>query len=213
MFSLLLFLTLTLTSKAQEAKDLFDLLDALKITTVHLTFDDGPNPKYTPEVLDILKDNNLKANFFLVGTNVKAYPNLVERIVREGHDLGGHSMTHKELTKIPFEKAKLEILDSMKEVRRYKFTDLFRFPYGSFNDRLVQVLTDAGFRNIYWDVDTTDWKYKDKEVILKKFKLRLERSRDGAVVLLHDIHPQTVESLKLIVKYLRDRKIKVTKIP
>lgn len=188
------------------------LLMTMNVSHVHLSFDDGPDPKYTREVLSILKENQLQANFFLVGQKVNENKNLVKRMVREGHDIGGHSMTHKELTKIPFEQAKEEILNSMEVVNKFQKTNLFRFPYGSFNPKLVQVLQDHGYRNIYWDVDTTDWKYKDKDVIYKKFKLRIAKAKDGSIILMHDIHPQSVQSLKMIVEYLKSNKIKVTKL-
>lgn len=192
--------------------ELFTLLLALNIHTVHLTFDDGPSPKYTKQVLEILKENDIKANFFLVGEKVKENPELVKQIVQEGHDIGGHSMTHKQLTKIPFEQAEAEILDSMDLVNQYQETNLFRFPYGDFNKQLLKVLKDHGYRNIFWDADTLDWKYKNKDEIYKKFKFKLAKTKDGSVILMHDIHPQTVEFLKELVKYLKEQGIEVIKI-
>jgi peptidoglycan/xylan/chitin deacetylase (PgdA/CDA1 family) len=208
---LILLFICALPVQANE-QDLFNLLDSLKIKTVSLSFDDGPNPTYTPKILSILKENNIKANFFLVGSMVEKYPYLVKQEVAEGHDLGGHSMTHKELTKIPLNDARREILESMDLVNKYQKTDLFRFPYGSTNKVLDRIVYDNGYRKIYWDVDTTDWKYTDKKVIYEKFKLRISKSKDHAVILMHDIHPQTVESLKLIVQYLKDNNIKTEKI-
>lgn len=191
---------------------LLAILIAMNVTTVHLTFDDGPSQTYTPMVLKILKENEIQANFFLVGERMQDNPELVKEIVREGHDIGGHSMTHKELTKIPFLKAKKEILDSMYMVNQYQKTNLFRFPYGSFDLKLVQVLHDHGYQNIYWDVDTLDWKYKDKDEIYKKFRVKITRCKDGAVILMHDIHSQSVQSLKLIVRYLKEHGIKTEKL-
>lgn len=205
-------LLIGVTLNQQDPKELFEALDSLSIKTVHLTFDDGPNAIYTPQILDLLKQNNLKANFFLVGENVKRYPGLVKRIVSEGHDIGGHSMTHKQLTKIPLDAARAEILDSMALVNQYETSKLFRFPYGAFNAKLVEIVREAGYRNIFWSVDTTDWKYHDKDVIFSKFRIRLSRARDGSIVLMHDTHPQTVETLKLVIRYLKEHGIKVTKI-
>lgn len=192
--------------------ELLSMLITMNVTHVHLTFDDGPSPAYTKQVLKILKDNDMKANFFLVGEKVNENPEIVREIVKEGHDIGGHSMTHKQLTKIPFALAKSEILDSMALVNKFQKTKLFRFPYGAFNPELVKVLKDNGYRNIFWNVDTLDWEYKNKEKIYAKFKVKMSMCNDGAVVLMHDIHPQTVESLKMIVKYLKENHITVSKL-
>lgn len=192
--------------------ELFILLATLNVSTVHLTFDDGPNPVYTRQVLSVLKENKMKANFFLVGEMVNKYPEVTDEIVNQGHDIGGHSMSHHQMTKIPFDKAKKEIIDSMRLVNEYQATNLFRFPYGDFNAQLVKVVTDHGWKNIFWDVDTLDWKYKDANEIYRKFKIKVSRCKDGSLILMHDTHPQSVESLKMIVKYLKDNHIKVRKL-
>ena len=192
--------------------ELMILLTTMNITTVHLTFDDGPSPTYTPQVIKILHDADVYANFFLVGNNIIKYPEIVRDIIREGHDIGAHSMTHRELTKIPFEQAKKEIEDSMALVSTFRKTSLFRFPYGSFNPKLVSVLQSHHWQNVYWDVDTTDWKYKNADEIYAKFKIRLAREPDGSIVLMHDIHPQSVKVLKMILKYLKENHITVQKL-
>jgi peptidoglycan/xylan/chitin deacetylase (PgdA/CDA1 family) len=192
---------------------LLAFLLSINVTTVHLSFDDGPDPKYTPQILKILKDNNYQADFFMVGSRVKEHPKNVQDVLDGGNDIGGHSMTHKELTKIPFEQAKAEILDSMKAVNAYQDTKLFRFPYGSYNKKLNDVVVSNGYKRVDWDVDTTDWKYPDEETIYKKFKVRIKKvNSDEAIILMHDIHPQTVKSFKMIVKYLQDNNIRVVKL-
>jgi peptidoglycan/xylan/chitin deacetylase (PgdA/CDA1 family) len=192
--------------------ELLVLLISLNVQTVYLTFDDGPHFTYTPQVLQILKENNIQANFFLVGEKIKENPEIVRQIVKNGHGIGGHSMNHKELTKISLNDAKREILESMELVNQYKETDLFRFPYGSFNPALTRFVKSKGYRNIYWDIDTLDWKYKDKDKIYSKFKIKIGKGRDGAVILMHDVHPQSVKALKMIVKYLKDNGIKTKKL-
>lgn len=188
------------------------ILASMNINVATLSFDDGPNPTYTPQILEILKDNDIKANFFLVGDNVNKYPNLVRQEIKEGHILGGHSMSHPELTKISLQRAKKEILDSMSLANTFQETDLFRFPYGSHNKSLDKIVTDNGYKAIFWNVDTTDWKYKNPDTICKKFIIRISHTKDGAIILMHDIHPQTVVALKEIVKYLKDNNIKTKTI-
>lgn len=182
------------------------------VKTVHLSFDDGPSPTYTSPILSYLKEQHIKANFFLVGEMVNNSPELVKEEIADGHNVGGHSMTHKELTKIRLDSAKSEISESMKLVNQFQHTDLFRFPYGSSNEGLRRYARDNGYRVIYWNIDTEDWKYPQKEEIFKKFKDQIEKSSDCPIILMHDIHPQTLGALKMIVEYLKEHKIAITKI-
>jgi peptidoglycan-N-acetylglucosamine deacetylase len=192
--------------------ELLAILISLNIHSAHLTFDDGPDPVYTKQILSILKEEHVQANFFLVGNRVADNSNIVKQIISEGHDIGGHSMTHKMLTRISLKDAKYEILESMRIVNQYQETNLFRFPYGDFNPELVKIVKDNGYKNIFWDVDTLDWKYKNKDEIYQKFKIKIVRAKDGSIVLMHDIHPQTVAVLPLVIKYLKDNGIQITKL-
>jgi peptidoglycan/xylan/chitin deacetylase (PgdA/CDA1 family) len=193
---------------------LLALLMSMNVHTVHLTFDDGPDTVHTPQILSILEKEQVNATFFLVGTRIedKRAIGVVKRIVNDGNDIGGHSMTHKMLTKVPFDVAKLEILDSMYIVRKFQDTRLFRFPYGASSPALRKIVSDAGYTTVSWDVDSLDWKYKNKEEIYEKFKVRMARCKDGSIVLMHDIHAHTVEVLPQIIRYLKDNNIAITKL-
>lgn len=126
---------------------------------VALTFDDGPDTKYTTAILDILKEKGVKATFFVVGQQVSKYPEVLRRIADEGHAVGNHTENHKDLKKL----GKAGILEqigktdqAVKEVLG-EAPALFRAPYGSLSDTLTQVLRDQGRHHTGWTVDTEDW--------------------------------------------------------
>jgi len=189
------------------------LIASMSAKTVTLSFDDGPSPLYTSQILQILKDNNIKANFFVVGQMLEKNPQLVEQEVAEGHQLGAHSMTHKQLTKISLEKAKYEILESMRLVNKYQKSDLFRFPYGSHNKTLDKVVEENNYKAIFWNTDSLDWKIHDSEAICDRVVVRVAKDQDdNDIILFHDIHPQTIQALREVIKYLKDHNIKTKTI-
>lgn len=165
---------------------------------VALTFDDGPHATYTPEVLDLLKSYNAKATFFLLGSRVDFYPDIVQRIVNEGHEVGNHTWDHRDLTKLGRETIRHEINDTNEAIKKAAGVEpaLFRPPYGAMNQRVMEVLDVP---EISWTVDTLDWKYRDPEHILSIVK---ENTHDGSIILMHDIHGTSVEGLKLVLSYL-----------
>ncbi len=181
--------------------------------SVILSFDDGPSSLYTNQILQILKENDIKANFFLVGEMLEKNSQLVEQEVAQGHQIGGHSISHKELTKIPLEKAKYEILESMRLVNKYQKSDLFRFPYGSHSKALDKIVEDNGYKAIFWNTDSLDWKIHDSEAICNRVVVRLAKDKnDNDIVLFHDIHPQTIQALREVVKYIKDNNIQTKTI-
>lgn len=163
----------------------------------YLTFDDGPG-KYTAELLNILKQNDAKATFFLIGANVKQYPNLVKREKAEGHYVGMHSMTHN------YKKLYTngEYVNEMKEDQGLianiigESPKLTRPPYGSMpglNEALRNKVVEGGFKVWDWTIDTSDWTYSKMPVDAAAAKI-VENVIKGAtnpkeVILMHDIHP------------------------
>lgn len=124
---------------------------------VALTFDDGPSPKYTPLLLDGLKERNVRATFFLLGQNVKENQELVQRMQAEGHLLGNHTYNHVQLNKIPETTARQEILKTNNEIYEAtgKYPEYMRPPYGAWKKNMelcVEMLP------VFWDIDTLDWK-------------------------------------------------------
>ena len=146
---------------------------------IYLTFDDGPNPEVTPQVLDILDEFEAKATFFCVGENVMKYPEIFQEVKHRGHAVGNHTFNHVKGT----EKTVKEYVDNVGKAHEYIHSKLFRPPHGRITLSQVNKLK-ADFKIIMWDFITYDF---DRQVtsteILKEVKLR---SRNGSVVIFHD---------------------------
>ncbi|MEA3188012.1 MAG: hypothetical protein QOD99_1842 [Chthoniobacter sp.] len=182
---------------------------------VALTFDDGPDPKWTPQILDILKARGLKAAFFLVGRQAEQYPGLVERIVREGHEIGNHTYTHGNIAEQGPQQTRLELNATQRLIESItgRSTTLFRPPYNADStpghlDELAPlklVQDDLGYLIVLEKIDPEDWARPGTDAILERVK---ELRRDGSIVLLHDAggnRQQTVEALPMIIDWLQTR--------
>lgn len=167
---------------------------------VALTFDDGPDPKVTRQILETLQKHEAKATFFMLGSRVEYYPDIVNEIKDAGHELGNHTWTHADLTKLGTERIAKEIEKTsavIEEVTGQK-VEAFRPPYGAFNDT---VNNTTGLPIILWDVDTLDWKYRDPAKLLQMVK---EHVRDRSIILMHDIHQSTADGLDAVLTYLKN---------
>jgi len=172
------------------------------------TFDDGPNPTLTPKVLDLLKQHQIKAVFFMVGEMVasenKKVPGIVQRIVREGHVIANHTMTHADLCRVKEPKAIAEIDDGKAAIERVSGMPLvwFRAPFGVRCDRLEAELAERATKHFHWDLDPQEWKHGDKAKTVGYVTGSLGRSHARNVLLMHDIKPVTVAALPEILAWL-----------
>jgi peptidoglycan/xylan/chitin deacetylase (PgdA/CDA1 family) len=160
-----------------------------------MTFDDGPSAEYTPRLLDLLKARHLKATFFLIGQNVQAHPELVRRIIAEGHEVGNHTWDHPQLSKLSDERATDEIEKTQDAIRAACGVTpvLLRPPYGALNKpQHVWIPQRLKLNVIYWSVDTLDWKHPGSAAITQRV---LAGARPGAIILQHDIHGQTIDAM------------------
>lgn len=147
--------------------------------TVYLTFDDGPHPLATPAVLDILKKNNIKATFFCIGENIVKYPELIERIIAEGHALGNHSFNHIDGFKKPVE----EYYENVKKCAEIVKTKIFRPPYGRITLRQYKRLKKE-FTIIFWNVMSKDY---DAESSAERCFNRVKKyTKPGSIIDFHD---------------------------
>ncbi|WP_232824213.1 MULTISPECIES: polysaccharide deacetylase family protein [Paraliobacillus] len=186
---------------------------------IALTFDDGPDPRFTPQILDVLQGYNVKATFFLMGARAKAYPELVQRIIAEGHIIGNHTYWHPNLV----EEGDIPTLEN--EVNRTEATlteqigyrtKLFRAPYGFLNNELVEKLEDMNYSVIGWSVDSLDWQEAAPEVITYNV---LSNIHPGAIVLMHDgadsegDRTNTIEALRQLIPTLKDEGMEFVTVP
>src|SRR5438067_719812 len=181
---------------------------------VAITFDDGPDPQWTPKILDILKAANAKAAFFLVGANAEKYPGLVRRIVNEGHEIGNHTYYHPNLALCWPEHIRVELnaTQLLLETITGRSTTLFRPPFAAdTSPSKISELTplliaqELGYLVVLENIDPQDWARPGADVILQRVK---QQRRDGSIILLHDAggdREQTVEALPRILDYLKTR--------
>lgn len=162
---------------------------------IAMTFDDGPDESLTPRLLDLLATHRIKATFFVVGQNAADHPDIVRRAAREGHEIANHSWSHPNLGKMSDESVRQELRRTDKAIHAAIGTRpaLLRPPYGSMNARQKRWIHDEfGYRIILWDVDPLDWKRPGPSVVCNRI---LKETRDGSIVLAHDIHPPTIAAM------------------
>jgi len=181
---------------------------------VAITFDDGPDPRWTPKILDILKAANVKAAFFLVGVNAERYPNLVRRIVNEGHEIGNHTYYHPNLALCWPEHIRVELnaTQLLFETITGRATTLFRPPYAADSSPTqlseltpLKIAEDLNYLIVLESIDPQDWSKPGADVIVQRVK---QQRRDGSIILLHDAggdRSQTVEALPRILDWLHKR--------
>ncbi len=181
---------------------------------IAITFDDGPDPIYTPLILDILKENDIKATFFLVGKHVQANPEIARRIVAEGHEIGNHTYSHRNLFGLAKEKI-LEEIEMAEEIilnvtgeRPY----LFRPPRGLYNQAVLDILKERQYTLVLWSQSSRDW-MEISPASVRRYTLN--NLLDGAILLFHDSGSiiaseggdryNTVKALPLIIQEIRKR--------
>ena len=181
---------------------------------VAITFDDGPDPEWTPKILDILKAANAKAAFFLVGVNAERYPGLVRRIVDEGHEIGNHTYYHPNLALCWAEHVRLELnaTQLLLETITGRATTLFRPPYAADTSPSqiselapLQIAQDLNYLVVLENIDPQDWAKPGADIILQRVK---QLRHEGNIILLHDAggdRSQTVQALPRILDWLHTR--------
>ena len=168
---------------------------------VALTFDDGPHPDVTPHVLDTLKQHEARATFFMLGNQVEYYPKIVEQVAKNGHEIGSHSNSHPDLTRLSVQAIQQELNETNEKIEQTvgMKPKLFRPPYGAFDEDVIYSATDYDHSMILWSVDSLDWKNRNTSSVQNTI---LNNITPGAIVLMHDIHPSTAEALPQILDTL-----------
>lgn len=177
---------------------------------VALTFDDGPYPPYTGQVLDILKAENVRATFFLIGQNVDAHPELAARIHAEGHQIGNHTYHHIDLLKAD----RLRIADELDRTSNAiyaatgQYPAIVRPPHGFRDPVVLEIMAERGLKVVEWSVASRDWVNPGVDAIVQT---TLAKVQNGSIVLLHDgdgvaaaaSRQQTVDATRKLIKELR----------
>lgn len=169
---------------------------------IALTFDDGPG-EHTGKLLDILADHRVRATFFVVGQMVAEDHHNVRRIADSGHELGNHSWSHAQLTRLSTGGIKYELQHTQNLVERLTGVRMrvMRPPYGSTDGRVTTETRHEGLAQILWNVDTLDWRDRVSSVVAH----RAAKAQPGSIVLMHDIHKSTVDAVPALLRSLEKK--------
>ncbi|GGT37102.1 polysaccharide deacetylase family protein [Streptomyces purpureus] len=176
--------------------------------TVNITIDDGPDPRWTPKVLEVLRENNVKAVFCMIGPQAKEHPDLVKKVVADGHRLCDHTMTHDTtMDKKSVDYQKRQILDAKKMIEDAAGggakVEYYRAPGGAFTPDSRRIAAQAGMRPLGWNVDTKDFEKPGVDAIVNTVRNELP---NGPTILFHDgggDRAQTVAALEQILPWLK----------
>ena len=174
---------------------------------IYLTFDCGYENGQMECILDALKEADVKACFFLVGNYLETEPELVKRMVEEGHTIGNHTYHHKDMTRIDDFDAFREELESLEALYREttgkELSKYYRPPEGKFDERSLRYASELGYRTIFWSVAYADWDNKNQPSAQTAKAKILERVHNGAVILLHPTSRTNAEILKDVIVELK----------
>lgn len=173
---------------------------------VALTFDDGPDAKVTPQLLKILKENNIKASFFFIEERVKVYPGVVKQTFEDGNLVLSHSYTHPQFTKISESEIKQEIISTENEISKVinKKPAIIRPPYGDANDLVISICNSMQNKIVIWSIDSLDWAGDSEDNIVKNV---VDNIRTGDIILMHSNEDKTkdVKVLSTIITQLKEK--------
>lgn len=164
---------------------------------IALTFDDGPS-RHTDRLLDVFASWGGKGTFFVVGNTLDQRPDTLRRMAAEGHEIGGHSWDHRQLTKLGPDEIRDQMMNTRASILNISGVNsvIVRPPYGSCNDQVKAVAAECGISLINWSVDTLDWKYKDSDYV---YRTVMDQAEEGAIILCHDLHQSTVDAMERVI--------------
>jgi peptidoglycan-N-acetylmuramic acid deacetylase len=169
---------------------------------VYLTFDTGGPIGESDKLLEILKDNDVKVTFFLVGYNVKEYKEFAKKVSEEGHLIGNHTMTHKDMTEMSDEAVIKELDDFaalIQEVTGKPVAPLFRFPYGKYSMHLLDLVSEKGYTSVFWSTAMRDWEPRAGGAE-DSYKDIMNGLHEGNVILMHQGSQDNIDALDRIIK-------------
>ena len=180
---------------------------------VAISFDAAWGADDTDELLKILRENDVKTTFFMCGYWVDDYPEEVKKIAEEGHDLGNHSATHPHMSQLSKQQIKDELMKTEEKV--FNLTgydmDLFRPPFGEYNNNVIEAAEECGYYTVQWDVDSLDWKKLGVEHEINQV-LNHKHLGNGSIVLIHNDAEYTPDALDTIIKGLKEKGFEIVPV-
>jgi len=179
---------------------------------ISISFDAAWGIEYTEDILRILKERDIKTTFFLVGFWIDAHPEMVKKIASFGHEIGNHSTTHPNMSKLSEAQIRTEIDITQSKIEKLapdRAVRLLRPPYGAYNNRLITICRDMDFQVIQWDVDSLDWKEYGSEHMFRQVTQKVKK---GSIVLFHNNAKYIADALPLILDDLIARGYEIVPI-
>lgn len=176
-----------------------------KYPEVALTIDDGPDPRYGPEIVKILHDNNIHATFFLVGTKVKQYPDLTRLIAKNGFEIGNHTYDHQRLPDLKPHEIANEIRFCERNIKSVTGiqTKYLRPPGVQYNDKVLNAAKALDYTTISWTCGAKDYDIQPPEYIARRI---IERTENGSIIILHQDNASTAKALPFIIRSLKEKR-------
>ncbi len=171
---------------------------------VSISFDCAWGTEYTDDILKALKVSDVRATWFMVEFWTEKYEDFVKKISEAGHEIGTHSSTHSYMSKQNAEEIKLELSSSAEAIEKIteKKVELFRPPYGDYDDELIKTASELGYYTIQWDVDSLDWKDLSAADIAMRV---INGVKNGSIILMHNNGLHTAEAVPIILETLKNR--------
>jgi polysaccharide deacetylase family sporulation protein PdaB len=171
---------------------------------VALTFDHSWGNKFTPPILDTLKQNQIKVTFFIMGPWAKKYPEVAKRMVADGHEIASHGYRHENYGDMTPDWVKEDIQKSHAQIKEVTGAEptLIRPPNGHYSQKSLKATDELGYKTIIWNVDSLDWKNPGRDVIIERV---MKRIKPGAIILMHasDTPVQTAEALPILLQKIK----------
>lgn len=178
-------------------------LDTATENKIYLTFDCGYENGNTSKILDVLKEKNIKAAFFCTLDNIEAEPELIARMINEGHIVGNHSTTHPSFDKL----SRTQMAKELEECENYLRENFgysskyFRFPMGNYSESALDLISSSGMTSVFWSLAYADWNTDKQKGAEYAFKNVTDRLHPGAVILLHSVSKDNADALERIIDY------------
>lgn len=181
-------------------KTSFNTNDVENMKWVALTYDDGPNPVYTEELLEVLEKEKVHASFFMMGKQVENYPKIVKKVAAAGHLIGNHTYSHVNVCQLSEPEVREEIQKTNELIYDCcgHMPEWFRPPFGCDREKLI---SQMDMYQVFWNVDPLDWSVQNTGTIVNHV---LKYVSDGDIILMHDAYPTTVEATKILIPKLQE---------
>lgn len=177
---------------------------------ISITFDDGPT-MITEQILDVLRQKNSKALFFMIGKQIEEFPGVVSRIIAEGHFIGNHTFAHPYMTNLSTEEQEQEIVRTNEIIKSVTGVSpsYFRPPFGAFNETTLELVHKHNMKLMMWSADPRDYTFNTDDVLFRTVEPLLS---SRSILLLHDLKRPSADALPKIIDSIRERELRITEV-